>query len=68
MITRRILLASALPAAALSACTGVTRSVRGAPAIIHRYTAPRLARDLDNAIVYRREDEFCAWTYTRGIV
>jgi hypothetical protein len=66
MITRRNLLASALPLAALSACTGVTRSFRGAPGIIHAYSPPRLARDIDNAIVYRREDEFCAWTYTRG--
>jgi hypothetical protein len=65
MISRRTLLASALPAAALSACSTVGR-VSGAPAIIHRYAAPRPARDLDHAVVYQREDEFCAWTYTRG--
>jgi hypothetical protein len=66
MISRRTLLASALPVVALSACGGVTRNTRGAPAFIHGYAAPRLAKDVDNAIVYRREDEFCAWTYTRG--
>jgi hypothetical protein len=67
MFTRRALLASALPAAALPACTSATRSVTGAPAIIHSYAPPRPAKDLDHAVVYRREDEFCAWTYTRGI-
>lgn len=66
MITRRNLLAVALPAAALSACSGTPRRITGAPAILHRHTAPRPARDLDHAVVYRREDEFCAWTYTRG--
>src|SRR5690606_33453191 len=52
-----------------SACGGATRSanaVAEAPAIIHSYAPPRPARDLDHAVVYRREDEFCAWTYTRG--
>lgn len=66
MITRRNLLASALPAAALTACATGTRRIAGAPAIIHAYAAPRPAKDADHAVVYRREDEFCAWTYTRG--
>jgi hypothetical protein len=66
MITRRSLLASALPAVALTACTTGTRRITGAPAIIHAYAAPRPAQDLDHAVVYRRENEFCAWTYTRG--
>lgn len=66
MISRRSLLVSALPAVALSACTSATRRIVGAPAIIHGYAAPRLAKDLDHSIVYRREDEFCAWPYTRG--
>src|SRR5262245_20644725 len=65
MITRRNLLASTLPVAAVSAL-GTTRALSGAPAIIHGYAAPRPAKNLDHAIVYRREDEFCAWTYTRG--
>jgi hypothetical protein len=66
MISRRTVLATALPAMALSACTTATRRIAGAPAIIHGYAAPRPAKDLDHAVVYRREDEFCAWTYTRG--
>jgi hypothetical protein len=66
MITRRNLLATALPVAALSGCSTMSQGFRGAPSIIHRYSAPRPARDLDHAVVYRREDEFCAWTYTRG--
>src|SRR5687768_303897 len=66
MMNRRVLLASALPAAVLSACTSVNRGFRGAPSIIHGYAPPRPAKDLDHAVVYRREDEFCAWTYTRG--
>ena len=66
MITRRTLLASALPAVALTACTTGTRRIIGAPAIIHAYAPPRPAKDMDHAVVYRRENEFCAWTYTRG--
>src|SRR5690606_13458317 len=66
MISRRTLLASALPVAALSACGAAVRSPAGAPAIIRGYAAPRPAKELDHAVVYRREDEFCAWTYTRG--
>jgi hypothetical protein len=63
-ITRRALLASAAPALALGGCTLAGRNA--APAIIHRYHAPRPLTDTDHAVVYRREDEFCAWTYTRG--
>ena len=66
MITRRSMLASTLQVAALAGCSAGTGRIGGAPAIIHRYAAPRPAKDLDHAIVYRREDEFCAWTYTRG--
>lgn len=66
MISRRTLLASALPAAALSACSA-PHPGSGAPALIHGYARPRPAQDLDHAVVYRREDEFCAWPYTRGI-
>jgi hypothetical protein len=66
MISRRTLLASTLPVVALSACTTATRRIAGAPAILHSYAPPRPAKDLDHAVVYRREDEFCAWTYTRG--
>jgi hypothetical protein len=66
MISRRTLLASTLPVVALSACAASTRKIGGAPAIIHRYTAPRPAKDVDHAVVYHRDDEFCAWPYTRG--
>jgi len=66
MISRRNLLASTLPAAALTACGSGARAISGAPAILHAYAPPRPAQDLDHAVVYRREDEFCAWTYTRG--
>jgi hypothetical protein len=63
MIQRRTLLASGVAAAILAPM--VVRAQQ-APAIIRRFIAPRPADDLDHAIVYRREDEFCAWTYTRG--
>jgi len=66
MISRRKMLAATLPAVALSACNRGPGVAAGAPAIIHRYAAPRPAKDLEHAVVYRREDEFCAWTYTRG--
>ncbi|MFO7324795.1 MAG: sialidase family protein [Pseudomonadota bacterium] len=63
-VTRRALLAAAAPALVLGACSFTGRN--SAPAIIHRYHRPRPAADADHAVVYRREDEFCAWTYTRG--
>ena len=31
-----------------------------------RYAAPRAPRQVDHAIVYRREDEFCSWPFTSG--
>src|SRR5690606_35350254 len=63
-VTRRALLAAAAPALVLGACSFTGRN--SAPAIIHRYHRPRPATAADHAVVYRREDEFCAWTYTRG--
>ncbi|MES2604686.1 MAG: sialidase family protein [Pseudomonadota bacterium] len=63
MIKRRTLLASAMPLVVAGSSKALAQV---APAILHSYHAPRPADDLDNAIVYRREDEFCAWTYTRG--
>jgi hypothetical protein len=65
MINRRAFLASTIPIS-LVACNTQTREDNSAPSIIRSYKAPRPADDLDHAIVYRREDEFCAWTYTRG--
>ena len=31
-----------------------------------RYAAPRAPSQVDHAIVYRREDEFCSWPFTSG--
>ncbi|MCP5144555.1 MAG: exo-alpha-sialidase [Gammaproteobacteria bacterium] len=61
MIHRRTLLASALSSAACAVAASAQT-----PAIIRRFQAPRPADNLEHAVVYRREDEFCAWTYTRG--
>lgn len=66
LLNRRALLLTGVPALALGACSSSSKSNLAAPAIIHRYHAPRPADDADHAVVYRREDEFCAWTYTRG--
>jgi hypothetical protein len=63
MIERRALLASTI---AVATCAAASRAAAQAPAVIRRFAAPRPADHLDHAIVYRREDEFCAWTYTRG--
>ena len=37
-----------------------------AAGIIHEYHKPQPARDVEHAVVYRREDAFSAWTYTTG--
>ncbi len=66
MISRRALLASVAPLAAVTACGSGSRAPGGAPTILHTYAPPAPARDLDHAVVYRREDEFCSWPYTRG--
>ena len=31
-----------------------------------KYAAPRAPAQVDHAIVYRREDEFCSWPFTSG--
>ena len=66
LLSRRTLLLTGAPLLALGACALPKRSSVAAPGIIHRYHAPRPATAADHAVVYRREDEFCAWTYTRG--
>jgi len=33
---------------------------------IRKFAKPRPARDAEHGIVYRNEDEFCAWPYTQG--
>lgn len=66
LLSRRALLMAGVPALALGACWSAKQGSVSAPALIHRYHAPRPADEVDHAVVYRREDEFCAWTYTRG--
>lgn len=81
MIERRALFASVLPAALLLGCSrgtapssggsvadGVIPAARAqqAPAVLRKFHPPRPAKDVEHAVVYRREDEFCAWPYTRG--
>lgn len=34
--------------------------------MIRRFSPPRAAKDVDHAVVYRRDEEFCAWPYTMG--
>jgi hypothetical protein len=34
--------------------------------LIRAYAAPRQLKQVDHAIVYRREDEFCGWPHTSG--
>lgn len=65
MVQRRTLLASAMPAL-LVACDTVTSSNHTTPSLIRSFSAPHPAQDLEHSVVYRRENEFCAWTYTRG--
>ena len=66
LLTRRTLIVTGVPALALGACSPSKQSSVAAPGIIHEYHAPRPVADAEHAVVYRREDEFCAWTYTRG--
>ena len=44
----------------------VRPSAAASPAMIHTFRPPRPAKDLDNAIVYRREDEFASHPYVAG--
>lgn len=34
--------------------------------LIKSFAPPRQLRDVDHAVVYRNEKQFCAWPYTRG--
>src|SRR3546814_2681998 len=34
--------------------------------LIESYARPRQLKDVDHAVVYRNEKQFCAWPYTRG--
>ena len=61
-VSRRTMLAAG---PALVLLPTVVRAQASA-AIVRRYAAPRQIRNVDHAIVYRREDEFCSWPYTSG--
>jgi hypothetical protein len=41
-------------------------TARAAPGLIKAFAVPRQVRNVDHAIVYRRENEFCSWPYTSG--
>src|SRR3546814_3723392 len=34
--------------------------------LIESYARPRQLKDVDHAVVYRNEKQFCAWPHTRG--
>jgi hypothetical protein len=57
---RRTFLASSLAGA------GIVALPRPTLAAIRRFAPPRPAKDADHAVVYRKDDEFCAWPYTQG--
>ncbi len=61
MLKRRTLLAAALPAA-----LATYAKAQPVSSVIRTFAGPRIAQDVEHAIVYRREDEFCSWPYTRG--
>ena len=36
------------------------------PGIVKGYASPRRLKNVDNSVVYRRENEFCAWPHING--
>ena len=63
MIERRNLLIAGLVGGALASTSAAARSK---PALVKAFNAPRPAKGVEHAVVYRREDEFCSWPYTMG--
>lgn len=63
MIERRNVLISGIVGAGLAASPAAAR--KKSP-VIKQYPAARSAKDVDHAVVYRRENEFCSWPYTMG--
>jgi len=63
-LTRRSALAGASAGGALllSSAAGAQRSA----ALVRAYAAPRQLKNVDHAIVYRRDNQFCGWPHTRG--
>jgi hypothetical protein len=60
MLHRRSFLVSSVAAATAASLPGAAISA------IRRFGKPRPAKDAENGIVYRNENEFCAWPYTQG--
>lgn len=60
MLKRRTFLTSSLGAAAAVSMPGAASSA------IRKFAKPRPAANADHAVVYRNDDEFCAWPYTQG--
>jgi hypothetical protein len=64
MLQRRAFIASALASsAALSLATPAQSAQKAA---VRRIAGPRMAKNADHGVVYRQEDEFCAWPFTQG--
>src|SRR5690606_24604149 len=64
MLQRRAFIASALATMAAAATPGRARAAKRGNAAGRK--GPRPAKDADHAVVYRRDDEFCAWPFTQG--
>jgi hypothetical protein len=65
MISRRnALIAGAAGGGALllSSAAQAQRSAK----VVKTFTPPRQIKNVDHAVVYRNENHFCAWPYTRG--
>src|SRR6185369_1982354 len=60
LMLRRAFLGSAI---ATAAATSLSGSALGA---IRRFAPPRQAKNSEHGVVYRNENEFCAWPYTQG--
>src|SRR5436190_15259502 len=60
MLHRRGFLVSSMAAAAAVSLPDVAFSA------IRRFGKPRPAKNAEHGVVYRNENEFCAWPYTQG--
>jgi hypothetical protein len=63
MQRRTFLTSSATAAAAVSLSASAAATTIASPKKLVR---PRPAKNTDHAVVYRKDDEFCAWPYTQG--
>lgn len=62
MLRRRTFIASTLAGAAALSMPAMAADAAGRS----RFGRPRSAKNADHAVVYRKEDEFCAWPFTQG--